>query len=111
LPTAAGSAVPAFAIRDTPQGAAFAVRVQPNAKKTAVVGVLGEGENAALKLALAAPPIDGRANEAAIEFLAEIFQVPRSHIQILKGETSRSKLIRISGKTAAELERRLPSAF
>ena len=94
-------------IRDTPQGAVFAIRVQPNAKKTAILGVFGQGKNVALKLALAAPPIDGRANEAAIEFLAELLDLPRFRIEILKGETSRNKLVRIAGKLAAEIERRL----
>ncbi len=68
-------------IRDTPQGATFAVRVQPRARKNAIVGELGD----ALKLALTAPPVEGRANEACIEFLAEFLKVPRSSITIAAG--------------------------
>jgi len=87
-------------IRDTLDGAVFAVRVQPRAKRTAITGVFGEAEDAALKLALAAPPVDGRANEAVVEFFAELLNVPRSHVQILSGEKSRSKVIRIAGQSA-----------
>jgi len=87
-------------IRDTLDGAVFAVRVQPRAKRTAITGVFGEAEGAALKLALAAPPVDGRANEAVVEFFAELLNVPRSHVQILSGEKSRSKVIRIAGQSA-----------
>jgi uncharacterized protein (TIGR00251 family) len=92
-----------ISIRDTPQGAAFAVRVQPRARRNAIVGELGD----ALKLALTAPPIEGRANEACIEFLAEFLKVPRSSITIAAGETSRNKVIRIVGVSADELRRRL----
>lgn len=89
-------------IRDTPQGATFAVRVQPRARKNAIAGVIGD----ALKLALTAPPVEGRANEACIEFLAEFLKVPRSSITIAGGETSRNKVIRIAGMSADELRRR-----
>jgi len=92
-------------IRDTPQGATFAVRVQPRARKNAIVGEIGD----ALKLALTAPPVEGRANEACIEFLAEFLKVPRSSITIAAGETSRNKIIRIAGMSAEELRRRLHS--
>jgi len=92
-------------IRDTPQGATFAVRVQPRARKSAIVGELGD----ALKIALTAPPVEGRANEACIEFLAEFLKVPRSSITIAAGETSRNKIIRIAGMSAEELRRRLHS--
>ncbi|HYN15906.1 MAG TPA: DUF167 domain-containing protein [Terriglobales bacterium] len=90
-------------IRDTPQGSTFAVRVQPRARKNAIVGELGD----ALKLALTAPPVEGRANEACIAFLAEFLKVPRSSVTIAAGETSRNKVIRIAGMSANELRRRL----
>ena len=90
-------------IRETRHGAIFAIRVQPRAKHTAITGVFGEGEEAALKLALASPPVDGRANEAIIEFFAELLNVPRSQVQILIGEKSRSKVIRVRGQSAARV--------
>ncbi len=93
-------------IRDTPSGASFLIKVQPRARKNAIVGVMGD----AIKVALTAPPIEGRANEACIAFLAEILNVSRSSITIAAGETSRNKLIRVSGLSAAEVEARLRKA-
>ena len=92
-----------IAIRDTPQGATFAIRVQPRARKNAIVGEIGD----ALKIALTAPPVEGRANQACIEFLAEFLKVSRSSVTIAAGETSRNKVIRIAGISAGELRRRL----
>jgi uncharacterized protein len=90
-------------IRDTASGATFQVKVQPRARKNAITGEIGE----ALKVALTAPPIEGRANEACISFLAELLNVARSSITIAAGETSRNKLIRISGLSAAQVEAKL----
>ena len=89
-----------ISIRDTPSGATFQIKVHPRAKKNAITGVMGE----ALKVALTAPPIEGRANEACIAFIAEFLNVPRSSITIAAGETSRNKLIRVSGLSAAQVE-------
>jgi len=90
-------------IRDTPSGATFQVKVHPRARKNAITGVVGE----ALKLALTAPPVEGRANEACIGYLAEFLNVARSSVTIAAGETNRLKLIRIAGMKAAELEEKL----
>jgi uncharacterized protein (TIGR00251 family) len=91
------------AIHDKASGITFAVKVQPRAKKNAIVGELGD----ALKLALTAPPIDGKANTACIEFFANLLKVPRSSITIASGQTSRNKVIRVSGISAEEIRRRL----
>ena len=93
-------------IRDTPAGATFQIRVQPRAKKSAITGELGD----ALKVALTAPPVEGRANEACISFFAELLNVPRSSVTIAAGETSRNKLIRVSGLAAVQVEAKLRSA-
>jgi len=90
-------------IRDTAGGATFAIRVQPGAKKTAVTGIHGEREAAAVKLSLAAPPVEGRANEAVVDFFAELLGVPKRHVAILFGETSRSKVISVIGRTSREI--------
>ena len=90
-------------VRDTSAGVAFAVKVQPRARKNAITGVVGD----ALKLALTAPPVDGRANEACIEFFANLLEVPRSSVTIASGETSRNKVIRVAGLSADEVRRRL----
>jgi len=92
-----------ISIRDTPDGATFQVKVQPRAKKNAIVGEVGE----ALKLALTAAPIEGRANQACIAFLAELLNVPRSSVTIAAGQSSRNKVIRVVGLSAAQVENRL----
>ncbi len=91
-------------IRDHPEGATFAVRVQPGARKTAITGTQGAGAEATLKLALAAPAIEDRANEALVEYFTKLFGVPRSAVHVLSGEHSRNKVIRIRGRSAAELD-------
>ena len=92
-----------IALHETASGITFAVRVQPRAKRSAVVGELGE----ALKIALTAPPIDGRANEACIEFLAELLGVPRSSVAIISGHGSRNKVVRVTGLALDTLRQRL----
>jgi uncharacterized protein (TIGR00251 family) len=71
----------------------FAVKVHPRAKKNAITGELGD----ALKLALTTPPIEGRANQACIDFFAKLLKVPRSSVTIASGQSSRNKLIRVAG--------------
>jgi hypothetical protein len=94
-------------VRDTPAGATFQVKVHPRARKNAITGVVGE----ALKLALTAPPVEGRANEACVEFFAEFLNVPRGSVTIAAGESSSQKLIRVSGVPAAQVEERLRAAL
>jgi uncharacterized protein len=93
-------------IRESAGGVTFAIRVHPRAKKNAITGTHGE----ALKLALTAPPIEGRANDAVIEFFAELLRLPRSSITIAAGQTSRNKVVRISGITARVLEEKLATS-
>ncbi len=90
-------------LREGPDGVSFAVRVQPRARRNAIVGKLGD----ALKIALTAPPVDGRANEACVEFLAELLDIPRSSVTIASGQSSRNKVIRVTGISAADVGRRL----
>jgi uncharacterized protein len=90
-------------LRDTPSGATFAVRVHPRAKKNAVAGLIGD----ALKLSLTAPPVEGRANDACIAFLAELLKVPRSSITIAAGASGRNKVVRVAGVTADAVRQRL----
>ena len=79
----------------------FAVKVHPRAKKNAITGELGD----ALKVSLTTPPIDGRANEACIEFFAKLLKVPRSSVTIASGQSSRNKVIRVAGLSADELRK------
>jgi uncharacterized protein len=84
-------------IRETKDGVTLAVRVQPGAKKTSITGVYGEGDAAQLKIAVQAPPVEGRANEALIAFLAGVFGLPRSGVEIISGELGRSKVLLLRG--------------
>jgi uncharacterized protein len=94
-------------IRDAPSGATFQVKVHPRAKKNAITGEAGD----ALKLALTAPPVEGRANQACIEFLAEVLNVPRASVTIAAGETSRNKVIRVRALSAAQIQKKLQAAL
>jgi len=92
-----------IAINETAAGVTFAIKVQPRAKRNAIVGELGD----ALKVALTAPPVDGKANEACVEFFAEVLRVPRSAVMIASGQTSRNKVIRVVGISVALVRERL----
>jgi uncharacterized protein len=91
------------AIQNSPSGTTFAVKVHPRAKKNAITGEAGD----ALKLAITAPPVDGKANDACIEFFAKLLKVPRSSVTIAAGLTSRNKVIRVAGLQAEEVRKRL----
>ena len=84
-------------IRETAAGVTLAVRAQPGAKKTAITGIYGDGPAAQLKIAVHAPPLEGRANEALIAFLADFFSLPRAHVELISGELSRSKVFLLRG--------------
>lgn len=96
-----------FPVNETAKGATFAVKVQPRARKNAITGTLGD----AIKLALTAPPVEGKANHAVIDFFADFFEIPRSSVSIASGETSRNKLIRVSGISAQHVRERLAAAL
>jgi len=81
----------------------FAVRVHPRARKNAITGELGD----ALKVSLTTPPVEGRANEACVEFFAKLLRVPRSSVTIASGQTSRNKVIRVAGVTAEQVREKL----
>jgi uncharacterized protein len=85
------------------QGVSFAVKVHPRARKNAITGVVGD----ALKLALTAPPVEGKANQAVIEFFADLFAIPRSSVTIASGETSRNKIVQVAGVSKPVAEQKL----
>ena len=76
------------------------LHIQPGARKTEVAGLHGD----ALKIRLAAPPVDGKANAALLAFLVKACSVPKSAVSLLSGETSRSKRVRIVGAEVSVLE-------
>lgn len=91
-------------LRERAGGCSLAIRVQPGAKRTSILGVYDDGSQLQLKIALKAPPIDGRANEALIAYLAEIFALPRSAVTIAHGLTGKSKLVMLSGIPGARAQ-------
>ena len=91
----------------TNNGVSFAVRVQPRASRS---GVAGESDGA-LKVRLAAPPVDGAANEELIRLMSALFNVSRSQIVIRSGQTSRNKLIVIEGISVDDAEQVLQATL
>jgi hypothetical protein len=83
--------------------ARLTVKVHPRAKRTALTGRLGD----AWKLALAAPPVDGKANEECVRFFAELAGVPKFRVRIVSGASSRMKVVEVEGVAQEELEKRL----
>ena len=94
-------------IENGPAGVTFAIKLHPRARKNAITGELG----GTLKVSLTAPPVEGKANAACIEFLANLLKVPRSSVTIASGLSTRRKVIRVTGLSADELHRRLRSHF
>jgi len=92
-------------VHESVGAATFAIKVHPRAKKNAITGELGD----ALKVSLTSPPVEGRANEACIDFFARVLNVPRSSITIASGQTSRRKVIRVAGVSAEQVRSRLQS--
>ena len=86
-------------VRDAADGARLSVRVKPRASKSRVVGV----REGALEVAVAAPPVDGEANATLIAFLSKTLGVAKSALTLVSGESSRLKVLRVSGLSASEL--------
>ena len=81
----------------------IAVKVIPRASKNRIVGIEGD----AVKIRLNAPPVEGKANDALIAFLADALGMHRTQIEIVMGHTSRRKIVRVRGVGAQEVERKL----
>lgn len=98
-------------LRSAAGGVTLAVRAQPGAKKTAITGVYGESPAAQVKIAVQAPPLEGRANSALIAFLAETFDLPKNRVELVSGELFRSKVILLRGVTLEQAETKLSLAM
>jgi uncharacterized protein (TIGR00251 family) len=90
-------------VQPTSTGIRLAIHVQPRASKTEVIGLHGD----AIKIRLAAPPVEGAANNALVDFLAEALQVPRSSVAITAGHSARRKVVTVDGLTPAQAAQRL----
>jgi uncharacterized protein len=94
-------------VKDVPGGVTFPVRVTPRARKNEIAGVRGE----ALQVKLAAPPVEGAANAALCDFIAEQLGVRTSAVTLVAGQTSRNKVVRVQGATVDHVRRTLWKAL
>lgn len=92
-------------VRPSKAGLRFEVEVKVRASRSAVLGVKGER----LSVALAAPPVDGAANDALVRLLAEHFELPRRDVELVGGEKSRRKLLELRGISREQLLARVPA--
>jgi uncharacterized protein len=83
--------------RQEGDGITLTLHVQPGAKRSEIAGLHGD----ALKIRLAAPPIEGRANDALLRFVAELFGVPLRNVELLRGAQSRHKMVKVTGSAMA----------
>jgi uncharacterized protein len=93
-----------FHLHDGKVGSALAVRVTPRASRNQIVEVLGDGT---IKIHIAAPPVDGEANEVLIAFLATVLNIPKSRLEIVAGQTGRDKLISVLDMDAETAHKRI----
>ena len=90
-------------IAEVDGGVRIPVRVQPRASRSEAAGIHGDR----VRIRLAAPPVDGAANEELVRFLARALDVPARNVEITAGHSSRSKTVRVEGITPAEAAARL----
>jgi len=90
-------------IQERKNGVSFPIQVLPRSSRCALAGV----QEGAVRLKLTAPPIDGRANEECLEFLAERLGIKKGQLEIIRGHQSRKKVVQIDGLTRENLEARL----
>lgn len=93
-----------FKMHDGKTGAALAIRVTPRTSKNEISEILNDGT---IKIRLTAPPVEGKANEALVDFLAKILDVNQSRIEIVAGQTGRDKLVTITGLDAATVHEKI----
>lgn len=93
-----------FDLHDGKNGAAIAVRVTPRTAKNEIFAILDDGT---IKVRLTAPPVEGKANKALINFLSEVLDVPTSSIEIVAGQTGHDKLVSILGINSEIVQQRL----
>ena len=86
------------------RGSALAVRVIPRSRRNKIAEIMNDGT---IKIRLTAPPVEGKANQALVEFLSEVLEVPRSKIDIVAGVNSREKLISILDLDAETVQERI----
>lgn len=94
-------------LRQSPDGELIlSLHVQPGAKRTEFAGIHGD----AIKIRLAAPPVDGKANACLLAFLAAFMRLPKRSVTLINGESSRSKRVRIDGASTSATQQLLQAA-
>ena len=93
-----------FHLHDGKMGSAITVRVTPRASKNEIFEILDDGT---VKIRLTSPPSGGKANQALLDFLAEILEVPKTKMEIVAGETGKDKLVTISDLDSATVQERI----
>ena len=93
-----------FKLHDGKRGAALTIRVTPRARKTCFSGVMEDGT---LRVRINAPPVEGKANQALIKFLAKALGINRSRVEIVAGEKGLDKILSIIDMTAEQVEERI----
>jgi uncharacterized protein (TIGR00251 family) len=93
-----------FHFRDGKVGSALAVRITPRASHNEIVEVMSDGT---IKIHIAAPPVDGEANEQLVTFLAEVLNIPKSRIEIVAGAVGRDKLISVLDMDTETVHKRI----
>lgn len=93
-----------YHLHDGKKGAALAVRITPRASHNEIVEIQSDGT---VKIHITAAPVDGKANEVLVEFLADILGVPRSRVDIVAGATGRDKLVSVLDMDAEEVHKRI----
>jgi len=93
-----------FHLHDGKKGAALAVRVTPRASKNEIVEILSDGT---VKVHLTAPPVEGKANDALVKFLAGVLEVPTSRVEIVAGANGRDKLVAVTDMNTPTLHKKI----
>ncbi|MGA2504305.1 MAG: DUF167 domain-containing protein [Anaerolineales bacterium] len=93
-----------FHLHNGKKGAALAVRVTPRASKNEIVDILSDGT---VKVHLTAPPVEGKANEALLKFLAKVLEIPVRQLEIVAGATGRDKLISVIDMDATMVHKKI----
>ena len=89
--------IPSY-LKDCTAGCTLSVRLQPRASRNEICGEMGDS----LKIKVTAPPVDSAANSLLIEFIADLLHISKGSVQILKGHTSRNKILQITGVTSSD---------
>jgi uncharacterized protein (TIGR00251 family) len=94
-----------ISIRETADGTVFRIRVVPRSSRSEIVGIQGD----ALKVRIAAPPVEGKANDECIRLIAELLGAKKADVKITSGHTSKTKTISVAGRTAAQIAALIPA--